>query len=66
VLGITTGHESRGFFMPHLNESYFVLALAESFHDAVDSVARQSEYHVHAPRVKGLDEDIGSSFAHNV
>jgi hypothetical protein len=52
--------------MPYLNESYFVLAFAESFHDAVDSVARQSEYHVHAPSVNGLDENIGGSSAHKV
>jgi hypothetical protein len=52
--------------MADLNESNFVLMLAERFHNAVNTVAGESEYDIHAPGVNGLDEDIGSSSAHNV
>jgi hypothetical protein len=44
--------------MPYLNKSHFVLALAESFHYAIDAIAWESEYHVDTPGVNSLDENI--------
>jgi len=51
--------------VPHLDESHFVLALTQRFHDPVDAIAGRSEDHINAPSVNRVDENIGSSSGHN-
>ena len=58
-LGICARHECGGLFMAHLHESNAVLACAQSFHDAVDAVAGQAKYDLHAPIHQCVDENIG-------
>src|SRR5690606_16240384 len=58
VLRVAAGHKRRRLFVPHLNETYFVLLLAQRFHDAVDAVARDAEDHFHAPVANGVDEYV--------
>jgi hypothetical protein len=35
--------------MAHLDETDFILLLAQRFHDAIDTVARQTEYAIDPP-----------------
>ena len=35
--------------MPHMNEPYPLLLLAESLEDSIDAIARQTEYGVNPP-----------------
>jgi hypothetical protein len=39
-LGVAAGHERSGLFVTHLDETYFLGANAQGFHDAVDAIAR--------------------------
>ena len=50
--------------MPHLDKPDVVLPCAQRLHDAVDAVARQTEYDAHVPGGQALDQNICGSLAH--
>ena len=58
VFGVAAGHECGGFFMPHMNKANFVLARAQRFHDAVDTVSGQPEDHFDTPIDQRFHEHI--------
>src|SRR6185312_2138822 len=60
-LVVRAGHESGRFFVAHLNEANLVLPGAQSFHDAVDTVARKAKDNVYSPLNKALDQHVGCS-----
>ncbi len=45
--------------MPHLNETDLFLTHAQTLHDAVDAVTRQSKGHVDAPIQLGVNQNVG-------
>jgi hypothetical protein len=55
---VGAGHERRRLLVAHLHEADRVLALPQGFHDAVDAVAWQPEYHLDAPVLEALDEEV--------
>ena len=57
-LRVGAGHKSGGLFMPHMNESYPLLLLAESLEDSIDAIARQTEYGVNAPGEQAFYEYV--------
>src|ERR1700761_7429715 len=61
-LGVTAGHESSSFFMPHLDETNLVLRLAKSLHDAVNAIARKSENRIDIP----IDECVHNHFCRSL
>src|SRR6185437_12372856 len=55
--GVSACHERRGLLMPGLDEADMLLALAQRFHDAVDSIAGNSEDCVHTPFDQPIDQN---------
>src|SRR6188768_2615521 len=51
-------HERSGLFVPHLDKADLPFALADRFHDAVDSVTRHPEDSVDAPGDQGVDQQL--------
>src|SRR5262245_12635063 len=66
VLGVSARHKSGRFFVPYLYEPNFVRTLAQSFHDAVNSVARKAEHDVHAPKGERIDQNVCSVHLHGI
>ena len=64
VFGVGAGHEGGGLLVSHVNEADLLLALAQRFHDAVDSVAGKSEDDFDAPVHKGIDQDLRGCTGH--
>ena len=62
--GVAAGHEGGRLLVPHLHEADAVLAIAQGFHDAVDTVAGQAEDRVDTPIMDGVDQHVGSSLCH--
>ncbi len=56
VLCVAARRKSRSLFVPYLNKFDFVLMLAQSFKDAVDTVPGETEDCVNAPLRKALDQ----------
>src|SRR5437879_11159300 len=52
--------------MPHLNEANSILPCAQSFHDAVDAIAGNSEDYIDAPTNDPFDQNIGGCFCHHI
>jgi len=48
---------------PHLDKPDVLLPCAQRLHDAVDAVARQTEYDVHVPGGQALEQNICGSLA---
>src|SRR5262249_13447634 len=66
VLAISTRHESSRFFVTNLYESNFVRSLPERLHDSVDTVPRQTEYHLNAPIVNRINQNVGRRGFHAI
>ena len=50
IFGISAGHEGGGFLVPHpCKATNLLLALPQRLHDAVNTIARETEYDNHAP-----------------
>jgi len=64
VLGIAAGHERRGLLMADLDKANLLLVRSQGFHNAVNAVTRQTEYHVHSPIDQSLNQHVSSSFGH--
>lgn len=56
--GIRAGGEGSGFLVPHVDETNAVLVLTQSFEDAVDAIAGQTENRVHTPGDEAFDQHI--------
>ena len=48
-LRVGARHKGSSLFMPHVNEPYPFLLLAESLEDPVDTIARQTKYGINTP-----------------
>ena len=57
-LRISDRREGRGLFVAHLDETNFVLPLAQRFHEAVDAITGQAKDGVDAPLDQAVDEDV--------
>ena len=51
---VGAGHKSGSLFMPHMNEPYPLLLLAESLEDSIDAIARQDRIWCQLPRRSGV------------
>ena len=58
--GIRTGHECRRLFVSHLNETNPILTRPQRFHQAIDSISRQTENDVYTPVNQCFNQNISS------
>jgi hypothetical protein len=64
VLGVSACHERRRLFVTYLNESDFVGAFSECFHDTIDAIAWQTKDHLNSPIVNGINQNVGCGGFH--
>src|SRR3954469_25792352 len=50
--------------MSDLHKANAVLPRSQRFHDSIDAVARQPEYHLNAPVADRFDENVAAGFWH--
>src|SRR5690606_34745469 len=62
--GVPAGHEGRRLLVANLHEPDSVLPDPERLHNAVDTVARQTEDDLDAPSVQRFHENVGRSICH--
>src|ERR1700755_212861 len=65
-LGIGARHESSSFLMPHLNKPDLLLMRSQGLHDSIYTVTRYAENNIHAPVDQPFNENVSSSFGHEI
>jgi hypothetical protein len=66
TLGIPAGGGGRRFFMPDLIIFELILMRMQAFKDAVNPVARQTEYGFDSSIDEALDQQVGHGFSHRI
>src|SRR2546423_12316284 len=64
IFGVSAGHEGGSFLVPHLEETNFVLALAQGLHQSVYPIAWKPENDLHSPINESFNEHVCCSSGH--